>query len=97
MGRMGQIRPVAIEVLDHVYEAVLELPAEFGAHDVRPHRGVGRSGLASQLDARPALLLAETGLVSRAVDVEDHGLLLSFSVVTGRPPGRPRPTALSCD
>ena len=55
--------------------AVLELPAEFGAHDVRLHRGVG-PGLAKHLDARPALLLAQIGLVRRPVDVEDHGLLL---------------------
>src|SRR5262245_25184052 len=83
MRRMGQVRPVAVEVLDHVHGAVLELPAELGADDVRLHRGVGRSGLAKQLKARPALLLAEIGLPSHAVDVEDHGL--SFSVVTGGP------------
>src|SRR5215510_13169957 len=76
MRRMGQVRPVAVEVLDHIHGAVLELPAEFGADDVRLHRGVDRSGLATQLKARPALLLAEIGLVSHAVDVEDHGLLL---------------------
>src|SRR5215831_5581012 len=76
MRRMGQVRPVSVEVLDHVHGAVLELSAEFGAYDVRLHRGVGRSGLAHQLEARPALLLAETGLVSRALDVEDHRLLL---------------------
>src|SRR5499433_426397 len=76
MRRMGQVRPVAVEVLDHVHGAVLELPAELGADDVRLHRGVGRSGLAKQLDGRPALLLAETGLPSHAVDVEDHVLLL---------------------
>src|SRR5215471_1299397 len=81
---MGQVLPVAVEVLDHVHGAVLELPAELGADNVRLHRRVGRSGLAKQLKARPALLLAEVGLPSHAVDVEDHGLLLS--VVTGRPP-----------
>src|SRR5262245_24383306 len=81
MRRMGQVLPVAVEVLDHVHGAVLELPAQFGADDVRLHRGVGRSGLAKQLKARSALLLAEIGLPSHAVDVEDHGLLLS--VVSG--------------
>src|SRR5215471_10813493 len=85
--RMGQVRPVAVEVLEHVHGAVLELPAEFGAHDVGLHRGVGRPGLAKHLEARPALLLAETGLVSRPVDVEDHGLLLPL--VTGGPPRGP--------
>src|SRR5215813_5003398 len=88
MRRMGQVRPVAVEVLDHIHGAVLELRPEFGADDVRLHRGVGRSGLAKQLKARPALLLAEIGLPSHAVDVEDHRLLLS--VVTGSP-GRLRP------
>src|SRR6516164_11460353 len=76
MRRMGQVRPVSVEVLDHVHGAVLELSAEFGAYDVRLHRGVGRSGLAHQLKARPALLLTKIGLPSHAVDVEDHGLLL---------------------
>src|SRR5262245_65769238 len=76
MRRVGQVRPVAVEVLDHVHGAVLELPAELGADDVRLHRGVGRSGLAKQLDARPALRLAEIGLVREAVDMENHGLLL---------------------
>src|SRR6516162_4616007 len=76
MRRMGQVRPVAVEVLDHIHSAELELPAEFGADDVRLHRGVGRSGLAHQLKARSALLLAEIGLPSHAVDVEDHRLLL---------------------
>src|SRR5215831_11476834 len=72
MRRMGQVCPVAVEVLDDVHGAVLELPAELGAHDVRLHRGIGSSGLAQQLDARPELLLAETGFESHAVDVEDH-------------------------
>src|SRR5262249_15623780 len=85
----GQVRPVAVEVLDHVHGAVLELPAELGAHDVRLHRGVGRSGLAKQLEARPALLLAEIGLPSHAVDVEDHGLLLFRC--DGEDPGAPAP------
>src|SRR5215831_17951673 len=76
MRRMGQVRPVAVEVLDHVHSGVLEVPAELGAHDVGLHRGVGRTGLAHQLEGCTALLLTETGLESRAVDVEDHGLLL---------------------
>src|SRR5262245_14719289 len=83
MRRMGQVRPVAVEVLDHVHEAVLELPAQLGAHDVRLHRGVGRPGLASHLEARLALLLADIGPESRPVDVEDHGQLLLL--VTGGP------------
>src|SRR5262244_2243145 len=29
--REFQVRPVAVEVLDHIYGAVLELPAELGA------------------------------------------------------------------
>src|SRR5262252_5851263 len=87
MRRMGQVRPVAVEILHHVHGAVLELPAELGAHDVRLHRGVGRPGLAKHLDASSALLLAETGLVSRPVNVEDHGLLLLL--VTGEPSRRP--------
>src|SRR5262249_45996244 len=79
---------VAVEVLEHVHSAVLELPAELGAHDVRLHRGVDRPGLAKHLHARPALLIAETGLVSRPVDVEDHGLLLLLVTVgPSRPPG----------
>src|SRR5262249_62362037 len=51
-------------------------PVEFGAGDVRLHRRVGRPSLATQLKACPALLLADIGLVSHAVDVEDHRLLL---------------------
>src|SRR5262245_4478274 len=94
MRRMGQVRPVSVEVLDHVHGAVLELSAEFGAHDVRFHRGIGRSGLAKQLDRRPELLLAETGFESHAVDVEDHGLLLFCC--DGEAPGARGATALSC-
>src|SRR5215831_2289725 len=86
MRRELQVRPVAVEVLEHIHRAVLELPAELRAHDVRLHRGVG-PGLAKHLHARPALLLAQTGLVSRQVDVEDQGLLLLL--MTGRPSGRP--------
>src|SRR5215510_16094289 len=94
MRRMGQVRPVAVEVLDDVHGAILELPAEFGAHDVRLHRGIGRSGLAKQLDRRPELLLAETGFESHAVDVEDHGLLLFCC--DGEAPGARSAIALSC-
>src|SRR5215469_2323878 len=85
MHRMVQVRPVAVKVLEHVHSAVLELPAELRAHDVRLHRGVGRPRLAKHLEALPTLLLAETGLVSRPVDVEDHGLLLLL--VTWGPSG----------
>src|SRR5262245_65558605 len=91
MRPMGQVRPIAVEVLDHIHGAVLELPAEFGADDVRLHHGVGRSGLAKQLKARPALLLAEIGLPSHAVDVEDHGLLLLLGLCPGLPSARWQP------
>src|SRR6516164_8345429 len=95
MRPMGEVCPVAVEVLDDVHGAVLELPAELGAHDVRLHRGIGRSGLAHQLDARSELLLGETGFESHAVDVEDHGLLLSVVAYEGEAPGRPQRIALS--
>src|SRR5215813_12807365 len=94
MRRMGEVCPVAVEVLDDVHGAILEFPAEFGAHDVRLHRGIGRSGLAKQLDRRPELLLAETGFESHAVDVEDHGLLLLCC--DGEAPGACGAIALSC-
>src|SRR5215813_8198912 len=86
MRRELQVRPVAVEVLDHVHGAVLELPAELGANDVRLHDGVGPD-LAHQLQARFALLIAHTGLEGYPVDVEDHGLLLLLA--TGGPPGAP--------
>src|SRR5262245_19621299 len=94
MRRMGQVRPVSVEVLDHVHGAVLELSAELGAYDVRLHRGVGRSGLAHQLKARLELLLAETGFESHAVDVEDHAVLLLCC--DGEVPGARGAIALSC-
>src|SRR5215475_4790973 len=94
MRRMGQVRPVSVEVLDHVHGAVLELSAEFGAHDVQLHGGIGRSGPAKQLDRCPELLLAETGFESHAVDVEDHGLLLLCC--DGEAPGARGAIALSC-
>src|SRR5215470_8015439 len=86
MRRELQVRPVAVEVLDHIHRAGLELPAKRGAHHIRLHRGVGPD-LAHQLQARVALLLAGTGLEGEQVDVEDHGLLLLL--VTGGPPGAP--------
>src|SRR5215468_6817505 len=86
MRRELQVRPVAVEVLDHIHRAVLELPAKLGANDIRPHHGVGPD-LAHQLQARFALLIAHTGLEGYPVDVEDHGLLLLL--VTGGPPGAP--------
>src|SRR5262249_56546122 len=70
-----------VRVPDPAPPPVLDPPAELGAHDVRLHRGLGRPGLASHLEARPALLVVETGLERRPVDVEDHGLLLLL--VTG--------------
>jgi hypothetical protein len=83
---MLEVLPVAVEVLEDVHGGVLELPAELGSHDVRLHRGVGRPGMAKHLEAALALLLAESGLISRPVDVEDHGLLLL--VATGGSSGR---------
>src|SRR5262245_29945202 len=80
MRRMGQVSPVAVEILDHIHGAVVEVAPEFGADDVGLHRGVGRSGLPHQLEARTALLLADARLESYAVDVEDHDLLLSVVV-----------------
>src|SRR5262249_46584094 len=90
--RMGQVRPVAVEVLDHVHGAVLEPPAELGAHDKGLHRGVGRPGLADRIEARPALLLTQPGLEGHPVDVEDHGLLLLL--VAGDSPRAPVPCRL---
>src|SRR5215472_8337246 len=86
MRRELQVGPVAVEVIEHVHRAVLELPAELGAHHPRLHHGVGPD-LAHQIQARFTLLVAHTGLVSRPVDVEDHGLLLLL--VTGGLPGAP--------
>src|SRR5262245_49071915 len=94
MRRMGQVRPVSVEVLDHIHGAVLELPAELGPDDVRLHRGVSRSSLATQLKACPELLLAETGFESHAVDVEDHGLLLFYC--DGEAPAARGAIAFSC-
>src|SRR5215470_15143928 len=86
MRRELQVGPVAVEVLDHIHRAVLELPAKLGANDIRLHHGVGPD-LAHQLQARFALLIAHTGLEGYPVDVEDHGLLLLR--VTEGPPGAP--------
>src|SRR5262249_4300040 len=86
MRRELQVRPVAVEVLDHIHRAVLELPAKLGANDIRLHHGVGPD-LAHQLQARFALLIAHTGLEGDPVDGEDHGLLLLRG--TEAPPGAP--------
>jgi hypothetical protein len=83
--RRCQVRPVTVEVFDHVHHAVLELTAELRAHDVRLHRGVGRPGLPSRLEARSALLFAEIGLVSRPVDVKIMVFSFRLRQETGSP------------
>src|SRR5262249_14103119 len=88
MRRELQVGPVAVEVLDHIHRAVLELPAELGTHDIPLHHGVGPD-LAHQLQARFALLIAHTGLEGYPVDVEDHGLLLLLATGALRAPRSP--------
>jgi hypothetical protein len=75
----GQVLPVTFEVLDHVHGSPFEISSELGAHNERPCSGVGRAGLAKQVQACLALLPAETGLEGYPVDVEDHSSHLLIS------------------
>ena len=61
-----------------VYRAYLAQSQVFVGNE-RPYSGVGRAGLAKQVQACLALLPAETGLEGYPVDVEDHSSHLLIS------------------
>src|SRR5215469_762141 len=72
---MGQILPVAVEVLKDVHGTPFEVPAKITTYDERPDSWVGCAGLTEQVQSLAALLLGEVGFESQAVDVENHELL----------------------
>lgn len=71
---MGQVFPVAVEVLNDVHGSPFEVPAKIATHDERPDSWVGRAGLTHQVQGLAELLLGEVGFESQAVDVENHEL-----------------------
>src|SRR6516164_4010052 len=72
--RMGQVLPVAVEVLKDVHGTPFKIPAKITTHDERPDSWVGCAGLTEQVQGLAALLLGEVGFESQAVDMENHEL-----------------------
>src|SRR5215469_13844458 len=71
---MGQILPVAVEVLKDIHGSPFEVPAKIATHDERSDSWVGCAGLTHQVQGLSALLLGEVGFESQAVNVENHEL-----------------------
>src|SRR5215469_12011140 len=71
---MGQVLPVAVEVLKDVHGTPFEVPAKITTHNERPDSWVGCAGLTEQVQGLAALLLGEVRFESQAVDVKNHEL-----------------------